>query len=67
MRKITLWLFIVVCASCSAEAPPGLEAQLDPIAERYVRLALALGEHDEDYVDAYFGPPNGGSRQKKRR
>lgn len=30
---------------------------LDPIAEQYVRLALALGEHDGDYVDAYFGPP----------
>jgi hypothetical protein len=37
-------------------APSSLEAQLDPIAERYVRLALALGEHDDDYVDAYFGP-----------
>ena len=56
MRKIALGWFIVVCASCTAEAPPNLEAQLDPIAESYVRLALALGEHDDDYVDAYFGP-----------
>jgi hypothetical protein len=56
MRITALVLFIVVCASCSAEAPPTLEAQLDPIAESYVRLALALGEHDDDYVDAYFGP-----------
>jgi hypothetical protein len=30
---------------------------MDIIAERYVRLALALGEHDADYVDAYYGPP----------
>ena len=56
MRAASLILFIMACASCSTEAPPGLEAQLDPIAERYVRLALALGEHDDDYVDAYFGP-----------
>jgi len=28
----------------------------DP-AERYVRLALAIGQHDPDYVDAYFGHP----------
>ena len=56
MRTASLILFIMACASCSTEAPPSLEAQLDPIAERYVRLALALGEHDEDYVDAYFGP-----------
>jgi hypothetical protein len=25
-------------------------------AERYVRLVLALGQHDADAVDAYFGP-----------
>lgn len=25
-------------------------------AERYVRLVLAMGEHDPDYVDAYYGP-----------
>ena len=29
---------------------------LDRIAERYVKLVLALGEHDPDYVDAYYGP-----------
>jgi hypothetical protein len=27
------------------------------VAERYVRLVLALGEYDPDYVDAYYGPP----------
>jgi hypothetical protein len=27
------------------------------IAERYVKLVLALGQHDADYVDAYYGPP----------
>ena len=31
-------------------------ADLNPIAESYVKLALALGVHDGDYVDAYFGP-----------
>jgi hypothetical protein len=29
---------------------------MNDIAERYVRLVLALGEHDRDYVDAYYGP-----------
>jgi hypothetical protein len=29
---------------------------MDPIAEAYVKLVLAVGEHDEDYVDAYYGP-----------
>lgn len=26
------------------------------IAEQYVKLVLALGQHDADYVDAYYGP-----------
>jgi hypothetical protein len=30
---------------------------IDAIAESYVRLALRLGLHDPDYVDAYVGPP----------
>ena len=29
---------------------------LDTIAEDFVHLALAVGQHDADYVDAYFGP-----------
>lgn len=26
------------------------------IAREYVRLVLAMGQHDKDYVDAYYGP-----------
>ncbi len=29
---------------------------MNRIAESYVKLALAVGEHDADYVDAYYGP-----------
>jgi hypothetical protein len=32
-------------------------ASMNKIAEQYVRLALAVGQHDTDYVDAYYGPP----------
>lgn len=31
--------------------------ELDPLADGYVRLALAIGRHDARFVDAYFGPP----------
>ena len=34
------------------DSPP----DLDPIAEDYVKLVLAVGQHDADYVDAYYGP-----------
>ena len=30
---------------------------MGPLAERYVRLVLAVGQHDPDFVDAYYGPP----------
>lgn len=33
------------------------ESQLSRVAERYVRLVLAVGQLDPDYVDAYYGPP----------
>ena len=29
---------------------------MNDIAERYVKLVLAVGQHDSDYVDAYYGP-----------
>ena len=29
----------------------------DRSPNRYVKLVLALGQHDADYVDAYYGPP----------
>ena len=37
----------------SGQTPP------DPyraVAERYVKLVLAVGQHDGDYVDAFYGP-----------
>jgi hypothetical protein len=35
---------------------PHSGSDMDALAERYVRLVLALGQHDPDYVDAYYGP-----------
>ena len=48
-------------AGCPAVEPPvdsvAPMAMMDEVAPAYVRLVLALGEHDADYVDAYYGPP----------
>lgn len=42
----------------AAAAPaPAASGGLDRVAEDYVKLVLALGQHDPDYVDAYYGPP----------
>ena len=32
------------------------DTRMNSLAEQYVRLVLAVGEHDTDYVDAYYGP-----------
>ena len=53
---------IVAAVALSAQAPAGRAGALpsasgmNEIAERYVKLVLALGAHDADYVDAYYGP-----------
>lgn len=43
-------------AGTAADAADSL-GPMDVVAEAYVRLVLAVGEHDPDYVDAYYGPP----------
>jgi hypothetical protein len=40
----------------STEAPMKTPSVLDSSAEQYVKLVLAVGQHDADYVDAYYGP-----------
>lgn len=61
MRAIaTLSLLLAAACGVPADPPPAGPAAADPlapVAERYTRLVLALGQHDTDYVDAYYGPP----------
>jgi hypothetical protein len=48
----------LLVAACCAVAISVMPADsMGGIAERYVKLVLALGQHDADYVDAYYGPP----------
>ena len=66
MTRITSAAVFVVALGVLIAAIAGVNVMLstsDPastmntLAERYVRLVLALGQHDADYVDAYYGPP----------
>ena len=53
----TLTLLSVTLLSACGKAPePPVSNDFTPLAEQYVRLVLALGEHDGSYVDAYYGP-----------
>jgi hypothetical protein len=39
-----------------SRVPSSENSAMDKIAESYVKLVLAMGQHDTDYVDAYYGP-----------
>ena len=41
------------------------DADADDIARSYVKLVLALGNHDKNYVDAYYGPDEWSEQVKK--
>jgi hypothetical protein len=42
-----------------------MATSVQAIAEAYVKLVLVLGQHDPDYVDAYYGPPDWKKQEKK--
>jgi hypothetical protein len=44
----------VILNGCTTMKPA--DSSMNAAAERYVKLVLAVGEHDADYVDAYYGP-----------
>ena len=48
-------ILAALVAACSRPTTP--EIGMPQIAERYVKLVLAVGQHDADFVDAYYGDP----------
>lgn len=53
------YALIAACCAGVVLAAQGRQGtgSMNRIAEQYVKLVLALGQHDADYVDAYYGPP----------
>ncbi len=47
----------LVLGTAAPSAQPATTLSMNTIGERYVKLVLAVGQHDADYVDAYYGPP----------
>jgi hypothetical protein len=67
MKLLRSCLLLTSLAACHTvatppAAPPAAVAESPArdawkeAAQRYVKLVLALGEHDPDFVDAYYGP-----------
>lgn len=65
-KPVAVAVAVALTAACAARteqtSPSTVTAGdrsdiMSSIADRYVSLVLALGVHDSDYVDAYYGPP----------
>lgn len=57
MKKILLFTPILFILSCGHDPAQQQEnKKLNSLAIEYVRLGLAIGQYDTDFVDAYYGP-----------
>src|SRR5258708_39566527 len=57
--SIVLSLALLAVSTSGGATPlatPAPATSVNEIAEGYVKLVLAMGHHDPDYVDAYYGP-----------
>jgi hypothetical protein len=57
----------MLCASVRVTESARAAAGMNAVAERYVHLALALGQHDPDYVDAFYGPAQWKTQAEKEK
>jgi len=49
-------LVVLLAAAALAGQAAQSATPMNNIAEQYVKLVLAVGQHDADYVDAFYGP-----------
>ncbi len=57
MKLTGIALLAVLGGVAWSQQKPAPSITMNALAERYVKIVLALGQHDPDYVDAYYGPP----------
>jgi hypothetical protein len=67
---VVLCLSLVAASTTNGTTPsptPAAVTSVNKIAEAYVKLVLAMGQHDPDYVDAYYGPPEWNEQSKEKK
>src|SRR5205814_4806558 len=60
-------LFVICGFLISSGATCAAADAMNAVAERYVHLVLALGQHDPDYVDAFYGPAEWKTQAEKEK
>jgi hypothetical protein len=53
MKKYLVIILVLIITSCKSSSNP---PSIDIIAEDYVKLVLEIGQYENAFVDAYFGP-----------
>src|SRR6516162_9418751 len=61
-----LFLLVFCVFLMSSDGAPAADP-MNTVAERYVHLVLALGQHDPDYVDAFYGPAEWKTQAEKEK
>src|SRR3954454_8661965 len=67
MKTLCRTLLFILCGSVASTAGARAADSMNQIAERYAHLVLALGQHDPDYVDAFYGPPEWKTQAEKEK
>ena len=57
MFRFAAILLLASAALAACNKPAGPADSLDAAARDYVQLSLIIGEKEEGYIDAYYGPP----------
>ena len=57
MRRFALAGCLALAVATAQGRQNSTPSPMNALAEQYVKTVLALGQHDADYVDAYYGPP----------
>src|SRR2546423_15355417 len=60
-------LSVVFCGLVASSGNAYAPDPLSPVAERYAHLVLALGQHDPDYVDPFYGPAEWKTQAEKEK
>src|SRR5437762_7512761 len=64
---LLLLLTALTTQGATPTATPVTVTSVNEMAEAYVKLVLAMGQHDADYVDAYYGPPEWKKESQKEK
>src|SRR5437879_3800281 len=64
MRRIFVF---VLCGFLMSSGGAQAADDMNAVSERYAHLVLALGQHDPDYVDAFYGPPEWKTQAEKEK